>query len=103
MFYLDKEGEKENGIEENTAMDESVNADSETVARTMSTTENDSGKQKRRRKAERRKRKKIKFLKYDLVPNSDAAQLQSAVDNEDSNSEGEVLNAHSDEDSDMKV
>lgn len=101
LFYVDKQGESENGSDKDTAMDESVNAALVTVARTMSTTENGSGK-KRQRKT-KRKNKNIKFVKYDLVPNSDATtQLRSAIDNNNTDSEGEVHNPHSDEDSDMK-
>lgn len=81
-------------------MDESVNAALVSAAHTMSTTQNGSGKKKRQRMA--KKQKKIKFTKYDLVPNSDATELGSAVDDNDTDSDGEVHNPHSDEDSDTK-
>ncbi|XP_022960841.1 uncharacterized protein LOC111461526 [Cucurbita moschata] len=101
LFYIDKQGENENGSEEeDRVMDESVNAALVSAAHTMSTTQNGSGKKKRQRMA--KKQKKIKFTKYDLVLNSDVTELRSAVEDNDTDSEGEVHNPHSDEDSDTK-
>ncbi|XP_038880003.1 uncharacterized protein LOC120071696 [Benincasa hispida] len=99
LFYIDKQGESENGSED-TTMDESVNAALVSVARTMSTTENGSGK--KRQRMVKRKNEKIKFVKYDLVPSSDTTQSRSPFDNNDTDSEGKVHNPHSDDDSDIK-
>ncbi|KAL0558478.1 hypothetical protein IC582_003051 [Cucumis melo] len=74
LFYIDKQGENENGREEDKTMDKSVNAALVSVAHTMSTTENSSVK-KRSRKAKKRNKKK----------NADTSQLKSAVENNDTN------------------
>ena len=100
LFCINKQGENENGNEEDTTMNEPVNEALVSAAPTMSTTENSSVKSLKRKA--KRKNKKNKLVKYDLVPNTDATQLKSAVENNDTHSEGEVHNPHSDKDSDMK-
>lgn len=98
LFYIDNKGEEEEGEgEENTEIDESMNAAFVAAAHSLKVTED--GGRKRKERVSSGKKKKIKYHKFDLSTTSDSTKQRfSSVSNEGSSSESEIEEPLSDED-----
>lgn len=100
LFYVDSRGEEFNGDEEDEKMSEAMTAAFVAAAHSMKSADNEVKKRKEGRSTE--KKRKVKFLKYEPLQNSESVSGRSPVVSYDSVSSGsEVENRLSDEDAEQ--